>query len=419
MQISIIFVVNSQAVHIVNLLLRQLEFSFNKAGFYFSLLVCCTVLESCSTVSSSADRYKWRCEQGTVTEMEAAEGNVHDVNVSTSGNGGTLARALPIGTLFNLLPKFDGQNMTLSDWVTRLQSAVRIYNVSPELQVEIALAALEGEARRNVLLQPEATRNTLQEMVRFLEEIYGETASAGHLRAKFFYRIQREDEGVSQYATALQEVLAEVQKKEADGVTGMGPIDRILREQFILGLYSNPLKQALRERVRVDPTLTFRQILAEAVTRNKEDGYASGVIRTQTVTPPGVTRNEEALVRVVQDLQSSLSAMHEKLTHLEKRIESRHTTEAAYPARQQTYQATPWVPTPECPYASLPYHQAPHYPSVGPSSQALRAPPTRRQKVGRQGAQCWRCGDLGHFARECRNNPAGRQEPPLNYRPLQ
>ncbi|XP_077117068.1 uncharacterized protein LOC143773546 [Ranitomeya variabilis] len=215
--------------------------------------------------------------------MEAADSNGGNANINGDavGIGGTPARTLPMGTIFSVLPKFDGKNMPLSDWVSRLQCTLKIYNISPDLEVDIALTALEGEARRNVCLQPELTRSTLKELVKFLEEIYGETASAGHLRAKFFSKLQREEEGISQYATALQEVFEEVQRKEADGLGGMGSKDRILREQFILGLHSTSLRQALSARVRADPALTFRQVMAETVARSKEESYASGAFRVE------------------------------------------------------------------------------------------------------------------------------------------
>lgn len=81
--------------------------------------------------------------------------------------------------------------MTLQDWTERVQSAVRMCNLTPELQAEVALGALEGDIRRAVMVRPESEWDTLEKIFSLLEKAQGGTKVV-QLRSHFFNRPQRE-----------------------------------------------------------------------------------------------------------------------------------------------------------------------------------------------------------------------------------
>ncbi|XP_073397522.1 adhesion G protein-coupled receptor D2 [Dendrobates tinctorius] len=166
-------------------------------------------------------------------------------------------------------------------WST-VKSMLRMHPMTPAMQVEIAVMALDGEAQCSMIFCPPHERNTLDKVMQILEEMHGDPTNIGELRMQLFHHVQREGESVTQYINALQEVNARIAKLDDVGAIGVGPHDVILRDQFVAGLWDAPLKQALQERLRTKPRMTFLEIGAEARMREQEQGKAAlaGIVRS-------------------------------------------------------------------------------------------------------------------------------------------
>ncbi|XP_069800966.1 uncharacterized protein [Dendropsophus ebraccatus] len=204
-----------------------------------------------------------RCPIGRMEMDMATEGTTSSV----SG----MQPMIPVGALLSHLPKFNGSSVLLEDWRERLEGAARLCNIAPHLRAELALNTLEGEARKTVLLQPARLRQTFEQISSILEDVYGDTTSEAMLRKKFFTRYQGEDESLPQYANGLQELMATLQRKEGRGATSFTNAEVVLRDQFILGLRSQPLRRTLRERFKLEPHSTLHEVLKEAITLEKEE----------------------------------------------------------------------------------------------------------------------------------------------------
>lgn len=90
-----------------------------------------------------------------------------------------------------------------------------------------------------------------------------------------------------------------------DGCADITDLDHPLRDQFVVGLKAGPVRRTLQEQIREHPTISFHDVVIDAVSWKQEDAEAT-VAGTMRYGPAHM--NEEAL--------STLSAIHTKLREL-------------------------------------------------------------------------------------------------------
>lgn len=96
-------------------------------------------------------------------------------------------------------PKFRGgqqPEFSFQDWLTAQTTMFDMYPLSEAQKVSTLINNLEGEPRREVLAMPADQRDSVQNIISFLQGIYGDTTSLTSLRSQFFTRKQRTDENV-------------------------------------------------------------------------------------------------------------------------------------------------------------------------------------------------------------------------------
>lgn len=213
-------------------------------------------------------------------------------------------------------PKFKGgeQEHSFQDWLTAQNTMFDMYPLSEAQKVSTLINNLEGEPRREVLAMPADQRATVQNIIKFLKGIYGDTTPLANLRSQFFTRKQRTDENVRQFALGLQELSNRLTVRGDSTTSG-----NVLRDQFISGLLDNALRRELRNMVRTTSTLTFAEIKREAIVRiddldNPPQAMASAVRVTQDKTPMDVKQlakeiKEEVLTELKSDMKDMLSEM--------------------------------------------------------------------------------------------------------------
>ncbi|KAG8548994.1 hypothetical protein GDO81_023217 [Engystomops pustulosus] len=121
------------------------------------------------------------------------------------------------------------------------------------------------------MLRPARQRERFEQILSLLEDVYGDVTSEAVLRKRFFSCYQKENESLSQYANSLRELMAALEKKEVAGAASFTNTELVMRDQFLLGMRSQPLRRTLRERVKLDPHLTLQQVLKEAITLEREE----------------------------------------------------------------------------------------------------------------------------------------------------
>lgn len=289
----------------------------------------------------------------------------------------------PVGALLQYLPKFDGKNMTLQDWIERVRSAVRMCNLTPELRAEIALSALEGDVRRTVMVRPESERDTLDKIFALLELAQGGRAKVTQLRSRFFNRPQKEGETLMQYSTALQEILNEVRRRDPEAMGAFQEVDRLLRDQFTAGLANKFLQDKLQEMTRMTTGLSFYQVYLAAIER--EDELSPAVVKAVNSAQGagGQPGPEESgtLKDVIQALRAEVRDLRLEVSRMKAEPSQTVGTAQAPPIALRRAARGRWS-----------------------NERGPRGP-------------CWICRQYGHLARDCNLKPASEMSPPaLNYR---
>lgn len=319
------------------------------------------------------------------------QGNDVEGGAPIQPDGGIPVRQLSLGAMLTHIPKFTGGNLPLHDWAQRMRGMFKVAGVTTENQGEILLIALEGHAQETVLLRPESERKTLEQVVKILERVYGGKPEAGDLQAQLFYRLQGEEEGLPQYANALQRLMRQMHTAEPELAQTPGYADRTLRDQFLRGLYNPVIKSALRERLRVEKKLTFQELLEEAVSRtqaeNSDPRSAWGEVLTHRAVASEGAQDPRRLEAKVDQLQETVVALQELLKNIQA------------PTKTLVPETSPAA-------GQLDTRMASYQEERGRAGHGRPRPPREYQ--------CWNCGNWGHLARHCTIKRVTRERPPLN-----
>lgn len=206
--------------------------------------------------------------------------------------------------------KFSGdksqQHVHFQEWVRAQRIMLDMQMVSESQKVSMLLSNLDGEAKREVLALLDTESKTAEQVLTFLEGIYGYNIPLALLRSQFFGRKQRSQESVRQFALALQEFSNRLQKQ--GDTTNSG---HVLRDQFILGLLDPVVRQELRVRVRMEPNLSFTEAKQEAIWRSEEYVPSEQVVASAVQVsqkPSAVLNFEKVREEIRQEVQKQIRA---------------------------------------------------------------------------------------------------------------
>lgn len=226
---------------------------------------------------------------------------------------------------------------------------------SSEILARLVRRSLRGEAAQIILsLGPEATT---PEIVTKLEGFYGTLESGAVLLQQLYCSRQFVGEPVAAYSARLQLLIDRAEKR---GGVPPGSKDETLRTVFWKGLMDEQVKQAIRHR--------YEQ-----------------------------TKSFDELVRIARQLEQELSEAKDfKTTGPARPNRAQHQpTSAANTSHQEEAQAL----------ADL-KQRIVQLERASPDNNSYRSP-MNPQRMGFRGA-CYRCGEQGHMARECRIPPQSR-----------
>ncbi|XP_062374615.1 uncharacterized protein LOC134062574 isoform X2 [Sardina pilchardus] len=208
------------------------------------------------------------------------------------------------------VPKFgDKEKQTgLADWRGQIETFIRAQNLNPAQQVDFVLSALQGEARREILLLPAGNRDSPTKIFKALEDVYGEQVSVVQLRARFFTCRQQAGEEVGAFILRLRECLARWRSKEE------GPVDdsddEMMRSQLVTGLRPGPLQTELQKLLRRNPTMKFAEVSREAKAVEQEQVHGSeeaSTRRTYTSTSaPTAAKTAEDWQQIREKLKAEV-----------------------------------------------------------------------------------------------------------------
>ncbi|XP_041961809.1 uncharacterized protein LOC121720042 [Alosa sapidissima] len=292
------------------------------------------------------------------------------------------------------VPKYGEKNgPPLAEWRSQMEIYLRAQTLSAEQEVDFILSALQGEAKREVLLLPPAEKDTADHIFEALGRIYGDAVTVSQLRAQFFKCQQQAGEGVGPFILRLRESHSRWRAKEPT----VGSDDEMLRSQLVLGLQPGPVQMELQRRARREPTLAFDEACKEAKAMEKETQQAHAPMDVETrrtynsPTQPQPSHGSKSSTDPLQDWGSLKEAMRTELVEeLRAQVNDMKTSLLAELRTQRTAPG----PTPRQPD-----------PASNNSSHPQGTRPRRRDRTPQWDDQgrpiCLRCGQAGHMQRNC------------------
>lgn len=139
-------------------------------------------------------------------------------------------------------------------------------------QSDFIIGALDGEARREVVILTAEQRSTPAKIFKYLDGLYGDNTPLALLRGMFFDCRQRPGESVRAFSLRCRELFQRLKDRDADVFSDA---EQVLRDQFIMGLQDPELRRKLNRMIRRREVNTFEQARAEAI--HVEDDRQSNV----------------------------------------------------------------------------------------------------------------------------------------------
>lgn len=336
------------------------------------------------------------------------------------------------------MSKFTGEKTgaAFSQWKDNLVSMFRIQNIPPNMQKELVLSSLDGEARRQIMILSQNDRDTVDKLFDHLGKLYGDKVPASVLRSMYFNCRQESRETVRAFSLRLQELFQRLKKKDGESLARE---DVLLRDQFIDGQRDAGLRRELRTKVLLNPNISFADIQQEAIIRTEaygEEEVAAQVYHTEQVRP--TTTSETSLAKVKDELRNEIMGeLKQQMASLsqgilqELRSEIKPWGQNAYgpSGPQLSPSLQPWGSGPSLsnypfaqsfpqqapmPPVATPAQAWPHWqgPPHGQHRERSHSAPQSRQvshPAARGRVICHRCKQPGHIERHC-TEPAPPQQ---------
>lgn len=328
---------------------------------------------------------KWRSRQDSDLELSR-----HPINMTDPAGAAPRPSVMPVFMGAPWAPRFGGpgSELQLQEWVSQTKYLAGLQGLSDQQQVQFVLGSLEGEAKREVLATPEASRNTAGKIFELLKELYGDRTSVAALRAQFFNCKQGPKQPLRSFSLQVRELFNRLKRREDSGLPADD--DKLLRDQFILGLRDGQLKQTLKLQLRGNAALKFEDIQKEALALEMDqvepDAHATDCFAA-SATPrdstPMADWKKELREEIMKDVKEQMSHLSKTLLDELRGPPSR----GLQPPRERSYSDGSWR-----------------------GRQSAPRPPNSRFQWDEQGQPiCSRCGKAGHMSRNCPSRRASQE----------
>ena len=273
-------------------------------------------------------------------------------------------------------PKFGGRPTKDSDplvdeWITDMREHIRS-SPSRDSHLDFVMDHLIGNAKSEIRLRPDEQRETGEQILNILEQLYQPKDTLTQLQQKFYQRDQQTNETLESYSLALMTLADQITRRAGKELPDQ---DKVLTERFIDGITEQHLRQELRK-FSLDegeiPFLEFRRLMLRWI----EDNPASIQKRVHKTTSEC-----SELLEMMKKQQELLEKQQKQIDYLTS-ITSKGGAQGRFDK-------------------SSSYGRSRSFPRYQRGTFRGRGRGRGNTNDGKLGMECFNCGGKGHKASEC------------------
>ncbi|KAK3104739.1 hypothetical protein FSP39_008981 [Pinctada imbricata] len=278
--------------------------------------------------------------------------------------------------------KFGGRPVKESDpivdeWIADMRDYIRSVP-SKDSHVGFIMDHLTGNAKTEIRLGPNEQRESGEQILNALEQLYHSKDTITQLQQKFYQRDQQQGETLESYSLALMTMVDQITRRSGKE---MPEKDKVLIERFIDGIKDQHLRQELR-RISLEkgpmPFLEFRHTMLRWIEDNPS--------QTEKSVHKTSASEFSELMSVMKKQQELLEKQQEQIDYLTTLTSNRGSRDGNDPRRTSG--------------RSRSFSRYPRYSNRGRGVG-------RGNSYGGNNMQCYNCGGRGHKASDCPSDDFG------------
>ena len=216
---------------------------------------------------------------------------------------------------FSDRPKSDG-GLNMQDWVADMRSTLKTRKLAPAQQAAFIIEHLSGRARQEIQGRGATVTANAEEIFRTLLRVFGDGASVGQLRSRFYTYQQKAGDDVLTCSLELYSLLRRI---EGDESSFGEEQNTILKERLAEAVRDDALKRELRRLNIESPNLDYFDLRDRAV---QWQGTREPVHkRSFAVEEVGTSRSDTALHERVRDQEREIRKLRTMLSNLQRELE--------------------------------------------------------------------------------------------------
>ena len=216
------------------------------------------------------------------------------------------------------LPKLSGKPKKMDDpdieeWCEDVSQHIDAKRMHGAQALELVMSLLQGSAKAEVRYRPQQQRQTAQQVLQIIKDVFGESLSLCVLQENFYQRSQKPQETLHEYSVELMKLFDRIVRKDANMEASR---NNMQKGKFTEGVLNIHLRRELRRLQRDNPDLEFYEFRERAVNwlGSEISNKSAELNSTVADRTPNETENFMKLLMKQQEQINSLTEMISKLS---------------------------------------------------------------------------------------------------------